>query len=272
MTRLLNSLFAIAWGMLSLGASTAFAAHELLYAVTADNDLISFYSDAPGSILTNTHAIIGLRPAEEIRGIDYWPADQKIYALGSSSQLYTINPTTGAATQVGAGSFGLVLNGQSFGVDNGPAGFYVVSDQHQSLVISRTTGMATLQPSLSYAAGDAFAGQSPFITALAYDSAAGTWYAGDSLKNTLATLNPATGVLSTIKSSGVGIDFSRANGADISPDTRNMYLASPAASSAPAANLYTVNKVTGVVTLVGLIGNPGDNILVRGLTVASAGS
>jgi hypothetical protein len=46
-----------------------------------------------------------------------------------------------------------------------------------------------------------------------------------------------------------------------------MYLASPAASSDPAANLYTVDRVTGAVTLVGLIGNPGDDFLVRGFTV-----
>jgi hypothetical protein len=44
-------------------------------------------------------------------------------------------------------------------------------------------------------------------------------------------------------------------------------LASPAASSDPQANLYTVNPVTGAVTLVGQIGQPGDNILIRGLAV-----
>jgi hypothetical protein len=46
-----------------------------------------------------------------------------------------------------------------------------------------------------------------------------------------------------------------------------MYLNSPAASSDPQANLYVVDKLTGFATLVGQIGNPGDNILVQGLTV-----
>jgi hypothetical protein len=46
-----------------------------------------------------------------------------------------------------------------------------------------------------------------------------------------------------------------------------MYLDTPAASSDPQANFYTVDKLTGFALLMGQIGNPGDNILVQGLTV-----
>jgi hypothetical protein len=67
----------------------------------------------------------------------------------------------------------------------------------------------------------------------------------------------------------MGIDVSTQNGLDISPATGIMYLASPAASSDPQANLYIVSKTTGLVSLVGQIGQPGDNILVRGLTVST---
>ena len=103
------------------------------------------------------------------------------------------------------------------------------------------------------------------MDALAYDYASGNWFAGDTLQNTLAGFNPATGGLSTIGL--MGIDAARLNGMDISPFTGIMYIDTPAASSDPQANLYTVNKVTGMVTLVGQIGSPGDDILVRGLTV-----
>jgi WD40 repeat protein len=259
MKKLVNVLLALAFG----GTMPVFAAHELLYAVTLDNDLVSFYTDAPGSI-TGAHAITGLQPSEEIRGIDSW--NGTLYGIGSSSRLYIINPGTGAATLVGSGQFSPLLNGQSFGVDNGPSGMVVVSDLRENLLVDRTTGVATALPALHYAAGDPNLVVNPAVTGLAYDSASGKWYAADSLANIVATFNPTTGVLSTI--GAMGIDVSTQNGLDISPATGIMYLASPAASSDPAANLYTVNKTTGAVTLVGLIGQPTDNILVRGLAVA----
>ena len=55
-------------------------------------------------------------------------------------------------------------------------------------------------------------------------------------KNTLATLNPITGLLNTINL--MGIDPHALNGMDISAFTGIMYMATPAASSDPQANLY----------------------------------
>jgi hypothetical protein len=94
--------------------NAALAAHELLYAITTRNNLISFYSDAPGTILS-ARAINGLQGAERIRGVSVGP-NGSLYGLGSSSRLYTINPNTGTATQVGSGQFSTLLNGQAFGV------------------------------------------------------------------------------------------------------------------------------------------------------------
>jgi DNA-binding beta-propeller fold protein YncE len=259
-----RSWVALAGAIISLGSTTGFPAHELLYAVTGVNDLISFYSDAPGTIVSS-HAITGLQAAEEIRGLDYSTYDRKLYGLGSSSRLYIIDPASGTATPAGSGQFSPVLNGQSFGVDNTSASFRVVSDLGQSLAIGRLTGSVSQGTALAYRTGDSHFGIRPSISALAYDPASGNYYALDSLQNTLATFNPATGKLSTI--GPTGIDISRENGLDISPATGLMYLVSPAASSGPAANLYTVSKSTGMVTLVGLIGQPGDNIVMRGLTV-----
>jgi hypothetical protein len=243
---------------LFLTATQVNAAHELAYGVDFNNNLISFYTDAPGSIIPNSWYL----GPEEIRGIDYWGGN--LYGLGAGSHLYLIDPVAHTVTQIG-GVFVPTLFGTSFGVDNGPAGLQVVSDERQSLLLDRATGVASLEPSAAYAVGDPFFGVNPSISALAYDFATGKWYTGDSLENTLATFNPATGVLNTIGL--MGIDASRFNGMDISQNTEIMYLASPAASSDPAANLYTVDRVTGAVTLVGLIGNPGDDFLVRGFTV-----
>jgi hypothetical protein len=263
-TKIMTSLAAIVIFLLAIGQVCAFAAHEFLFAVTSRNDLISFYSDAPGTILS-AHAITGLQGKEKICGID--SRNGTIYGLGSSSRLYVIDPNTGNATQVGTGQFSTLLDGQSFGVDAGPNGVRVVSDLGQHLVVDNTTGSVSVYPDLTYSPGDPYVGQRPVITALGFDTGTGKWYAGDSLKNSFATLDPTTGALSTIGVSG--IDFARENGLDISSSSGIMYLASPAASSAPAANLYSVTKNTGLVTLIGLIGKPGDNVLVRGLTVAT---
>ena len=240
------------------------AAHEMIYAIDTGNNLISFWSDAPANVL-NSYNVTGLQLSEEVRGLDYW--NGVLYALGSSSRLYTVNPNTGAATQVGAGQFAPLLSGQTFGAENGPAGFQVVSGLGggQNLLVDRTTAATTLQPNVAYAAGDPFFGVSPRVDELAYDFASGVWYAGDTLQNSLSLFNPATGLLNTIGL--MGIDASRFNGLDVSGATGIMYMGTPAASSDPQANLYTVNKATGQVTLVGQIGQPGDNYLVRGMTV-----
>ena len=241
------------------------APHDLIYAIEFSTDnLLSFYNDAPGTILIS-HAITGLQSSEEIYGIDEF--NGVLYGLGSSSRLYTIDPNTGAATQIGSGQFSTILNGSTFAVDNGPSGFQVVSSLGQSLLVDRSTGVATLQTSPAYAAADPFFGLTPAISALAFNSANGTWVAGDSLENSLAAFNPGTGALNTIGL--VGIDFSPANGLDFSDASGVLYLASPATSSGPQADLFAVNPITGSASLIGLIGLPGDDILIRGLTVAS---
>jgi hypothetical protein len=224
--------------------------HELLYAVTTENDLISFYADAPGAIL-NARAITGLHGSEEIRGIDGW-TDGVLYGLGSAGNLYTIDPPTGAATVVH--HFG-VLDGVSFGFDNEPTGVRVVSELGQNLLVSRTSGAISSTDPVTQS-----------LSGLAYDSAGTTMYAINAVQNTFGTLNGATGVYTVI--GPLGIDVSTQNGLDVSSASGSVYLASPAASADPQANLYTVNKVTGAVTLVGLIGLPNDNILVRGLAVS----
>jgi hypothetical protein len=248
-------------GLITFTCVPARAAHEMIYAVDAANNLYNFWSDTPGSII-NQFAINGVQNAEEIRGLDWY--NGTIYGMGSFGEMYTINPNNGLATMVGSG-FGVTPNGATFGADNDASGFRVVSGNGQNLLVDRGTGVAAVGTTLSYAAGDVWAGQSPRVDALAYDYVSGIWYAGDTLKNTLASFNPITGKLNTIGM--LGIDAARVNGMDISPDTGIMYMGTPQSSSDPQANLYIVSKATGMVVMVGQIGNPGDDILVRGLTV-----
>ena len=76
---------------------------ELVYAYTSLDQLISFDSLSPGNLIS-ARTITGLQTSESLLGIDYRPANGLLYALGDSSRLYTINPATGAATQVGTAS------------------------------------------------------------------------------------------------------------------------------------------------------------------------
>lgn len=69
---------------------------ETIYAVTSTNLLLTFDSATPGT--TTSVAITGLQAGENVLGIDLRPATGQLYALGSTSRLYTINPVTGAAT------------------------------------------------------------------------------------------------------------------------------------------------------------------------------
>jgi hypothetical protein len=234
-------------GVVTFTCMPAKAAHEAIYGVDVQNNLSLFYSDAPNTIVSQ-YSITGIKSAEEIRGIDYW--NGTIYAFGSAGYLYTLNQF-GVATQVGS-QFSVPPNGSTFGVDNDATGFRIVSNLGQNLSVDRVTGAVSQFPAVSAR-----------VDATAYN---GQWYAVDTLANTLETLNPTTGAVGLI---GVlGIDASRYNGFDISPFTGISYMVTPAASSDPQANLYTVDLTTGFTSLVGQIGNPGDNYLFRAMTVA----
>jgi hypothetical protein len=218
-----------------------------------DNDLIGFDSSNPGAI-SFVHPIFGVAGGESIRGIDFW--NGTLYGLGSAGNLYNLNYNTGQATLIGSG-LGVVLNGASYGVENDPNGFHIVSELGQNLNANRTTGSATVGPNVNPAG--------TFLSALAYRPSNNTMYGIDSSANSVGTFNPATGAYSTIGL--LGFDVARNNGFDISGASGVAYLASGATSSDVQANLYTVNLATGMATLVGLIGLVGDNTLVRGLTV-----
>jgi len=249
-----KSIIACTVGLFTLASVSTKA--ELLVGISfpsqggGDNDVVGFDSSNPGTILFD-HPIIGLSASESIRGIDFW--NGSVYALGSAGNLYTLNYNTGQATLVG--SLGVVLNGASYGVENDPTGFHIVSELGQNLTANRATGAAAVGPNVNPAG--------TFLSALAYRNSTGTMFGIDSSANTLGTFNPATGTYSTIGL--LGFDVARNNGFDIS-GSGVAYLASGASSSDVQANLYMVNLATGLASLVGLIGQVGDNTLLRGLT------
>lgn len=237
---------------------------ELVYAVTVDQNLISFDSSSPSTILSAS-GLTGLGGGEVVRSMDF-DASGNLYVLGSSSRLYAVNPATGIATPVGPGPFSPLLSGTTFGMSYNAANgqMHIVSDLDQSLRLNPVLGtVAGVDPVVAYAVGDVNFGLNPVISGLAISG--NSFYAIDSTLNTLATLDPTTGGLTT--RGPLGVDISRFNGFDISPFSGIGLLGSPATSGGLAADLWTMNLASGQLTLVGHIGDPGDNYLVQALAV-----
>ena len=250
--------FGIVAAALAAATLTAPATAEILTSVTTLNQLVKFDSATPGTISSSV-GITGLQAGETILGFDYRPATGGLYAIGSTSRLYLINTTTGAATQVGAaGAF--TLNGTSFGVDFNPTvdRLRVTSNTGQNLRINPNDGTLTAtDTALAYAAGDPNAATTPRVVGSAYtNNFAGapvtTLYGIDSNLDILATQNPPNaGVLNTV--GALGFNTSDLVGFDISGSgTAYALLTAPAGS---LSQLFTINLSTGSATLVGSVGS-----------------
>ncbi|MDX2098859.1 MAG: DUF4394 domain-containing protein [Leptolyngbyaceae cyanobacterium bins.59] len=105
-----------------------------------DNNTLVFFNPA-NPINTVSLEVSQLQPGETLVGIDFRPRTGQLFALGSSSRVYTISET-GAATLVGATAFTPGLNGTSFGVDFNPVpdAIRVVSDANQNTRLNPNTG------------------------------------------------------------------------------------------------------------------------------------
>jgi uncharacterized repeat protein (TIGR01451 family) len=248
-----------------------------VFAVTVNNNLVSFNSAAPETIL-NTLPITGLQSGETLLVIDFRPATGQLFGVGSSNRVYSINTTTGAATAV-AGAFTPTLIGTDFGGDFNPTvdRLRVVSDLDQNLRLNPATGsVAAIDNPLTYAAGDANFGANPNAVASAYtNSFAGstttTLYNIDSNLDTLvlqgspdgAPVSPNTGLLTTV--GALGVNTTGLVGLDIQGST-NRAVASMTSPGDSSSKFYNVNLSSGAATLIGTIGGPE---LIRDIAVAA---
>jgi hypothetical protein len=227
---------------------------ETVYAVTTSNKLLRFNSNTPGAIIS-TLPITGLEAGEIVEGIDFRPATGQLYALGSTSRLYVINPFTGAATQVGSGTFSPALSGTDFGFDFNPTAdrIRVVSDTEQNLRLNPNTGAvgvvdSALNPpgnvvAAAYANNFAGASSSPLFDI-------------DSNSDLLLIQNPPNdGVLSAV--GPLNVNTGGLAGFDISPSGGAFASLTPPAAT--TTTFYTINLATGAATLVGPIGG-GETI------------
>ena len=183
----------------------------IAYAVDNANNLMIFNPYSPMPI---SKPITGLQSGENVLGLDMRPVNGQLYALGSTSRLYTINASSGAATVVGTAAFTPALSGTQFGFDFNPTvdRIRIVSNTGQNLRAHPETGV------IAAVDGNLNPG-TPSVSAAAYtNNFAGATttmlFVMDVLKNKLYIQNPPNnGTL--VEVGNISGTFVEANGFDI---------------------------------------------------------
>jgi len=241
-----------------------------IHAVTLDNRLLLFGSEDPGTIVEEA-LISGLAAADRIVALDFRPADGLLYGVGTDSRVYLIDPETAEATPVGAGPFGVAIDGEHFGLDFNPTVDRLRTasvESEQNLRLNPADGsLAAEDVDYGFAPGDVNEGTNPAIGGLAYtNSVAGAvttvLYGIDSNNDALVTLpNPNNGQLVTIGS--LGLNTVPCIGFDIDPSDGTAFAS---LADGGVSSLHTVDLTTGAATLVGVI---AVNSEVQGIAVES---
>lgn len=270
LTLIFLSAFTSASALLS-GASSASAATIRAFGLTDSNQLLSFDLNNPTK--TRSVAVSGVNGT--LLGVDFRPANGKLYSVSSTNDIYTINTQTGAATLESTLSPLSFAGGQMSGFDFNPAAdrLRLVGSNDQNFRINVDTGAIAdtdpapgVQPdgTLAYASSDTNAGVDPNITAVGYTNSfpgapagrATQLYGIDFALDTLVLQNPPNdGTLNTIGS--LGFDFDEVGGFDI----LSLSSGDNTAYAASGGRFYGVNLTTGAATDLSAIGD-GNTRLV----------
>ena len=241
----------------------AIPTEPVAYAVDASNSLLIFNPQNLTSVTTKT--IAGLQNGETILGIDTRPVNGQLFALGSTSRLYSIAVTATASwSAVAVGNSGaFTLTGTDFGFDFNPTvdRIRVVSNTGQNLRLNPENGaLAATDAPLSLTTG------TPTVTAAAYTNnfagAATTVLYDIDTRSGGAMLYqqnpPNNGTLVAV--GPLNVDIESANGFDIGGTTGTAYAL---LRSSGTTRVYSINLTTGAATGgANLPGNP----IVRGFT------
>ena len=228
----------------------AIAPAPVAYAINETNGLMIFNLTKPEPI---TKTITGLQTGENIVGLDMRPLTGQLYALGSTSRIYTINPASGVATQVGLLPFVPLLSGANFGFDFEPTTdlIRITSNLRQNLTVNATTSLATSNPALTPG------GSSGQITAIAYSnnlipSTATTLFALNTATDSLYRVTASSGVLTRVAKLNIGAEAS--NGFDITTSANNTNNTGNTAyailTKGAETKIYTINLSSGTTTAI----------------------
>lgn len=233
-----------------------------LVALTERGALLVFGADRPEAARTVTPDVGGT-----LVGIDWRPADGKLWGLTDGNDLYALEPASGRATL--ASSMTVAFEGAArSGVDFTPQNdrLRLVADRGQNLRVNVQLGATAADTALAYRDDDPGAGRRPAIVAAAYtenvkDAATTRLLEIDHERDTLVLQDPPNdGVLVTIGPLGVDVPpqagFEIVTGAD---GTNHGW-------AAFSGGLWAIDLQTGAATARGRIG-AGDAAIV-GLALA----
>ena len=226
----------------ALATAATVEAHTA-FGLTGGNAIVLFDTNAPGVPLGGA-AITGLQPGETALAIDLRPSTGQLYALGSTSRLYVVDPSTGAAVAVGP-TFTPALAGGQFAFDFHPVldRIRVVSDSGQNLQLNPDTGAVTVVD--------------PGVTGGAIAQVAHSNNAPGLATTTLFAIDPITNqLLSSTSTDGaayqvvgpLGVDPDAAVGFDVAANDNVAYAA---LSVGVTTSLYRIDLSSGAATLVG---------------------
>lgn len=212
------------------------------YAIDEMNNLLIFNITKTTAPISK--AITGLQTGETILGIDMRPATGQLYALGSTSRLYVLNTSSGAAAAVGTVPFATLLSGTSFGFDFNPTVDRIrcISNTGQNLRLHPETGAIA-------AVDGALNPGTPSVTASAYTNN----YAGatttvlyniDSMTDKLNKQDPPNAG-TQVEVGNLGVNTEAANGFDIGSRSG---MAWAILKVGDKSGLYGINLTSGAAT------------------------
>lgn len=215
----------------------ASASAATIFGVTNTNQLVSFNSVNPGTFLSNTQ-ITGT--SATFLAIDFRGSNGLLYGLGDDYGLYTINTTTGFASQIGGS---LPLAGSNFGFDFNEVvdAIRVVGNLDDNYVVNANTGTATQFTDVAFGAGDLNSGVDPIVSGNAYIHGTPSQFAIETATDSLVMQANNEGTLTTVGSLGVAVG----------PRTSFDIGFDGVAYMANDGRFWTVNLGTGAATFVG---------------------
>ncbi len=187
--------------------------------LTASQKLFCFSSSNPSNT-KSIGTVAGLTGDTKLIGIDFRPANKKLYGVGEAGGIYTINERNGAATKVS--QLTVALAGTNFGVDFNPAAdaLRIVSDTGQNLrhpfnpATPGTPGPTVTDGALTYAAPATGIAGAAYTNNDADPNTATTLFDIDANLDQVAIQSPAnSGMLAA--TGKLGVDTSASVGFDI---------------------------------------------------------
>jgi hypothetical protein len=216
------------------------------------NNTLFTYNPSLGAFV-NPVQVTGIKG--NLQGIDFRPANNLLYGITDTDQIYIIDPSTGVAKFVSTIPTSFDAGFQSL-MDFNPVldalRLIGSNDQNLAVVNAPNADLSVTNPQLSlvYADGDRNEGVDPNITAGAYNNnVAGARQTAlfniDSDKDVLTMQNPtANGINMTIGS--LGVNFAPVAGMDIYTNAQG----TNAAVAVSGTTLYCINLNTGAATVV----------------------